>query len=96
MNTLKIFVFNSDDPEGWDSDSGYAIVAETKEEADKIYLNQVVNPNPYKIEEVEIKDGLILSAFGYDACRLDIVTPRPPDPPAQHFLIVNGKFPTNG
>jgi hypothetical protein len=61
---MKVFVFNS--LEKWDTSSGYAIFADTKEEADTIYKKIKEDPDSYEIKEYEIEKGLILSAFGYD------------------------------
>jgi hypothetical protein len=62
---LKLYLFNG--VYEWDTEHAAGIIAETKEEAEKIYrVKKVIKDNDFNIKEISIVKGLYIKPFGHD------------------------------
>ncbi len=65
---LNVYIFNGTEAiDGMNEWHGAAIIAESMEEADRIYKTKGHGGKPhYEIEKIPLKRGLMLSAYGHD------------------------------
>lgn len=87
---MKLKLYTYSPTHQWDESNAMAVVAESREIADLIFektKNRTVeaDPNvtygePMDVEEHELRNGLMLLPFGYDACDIEAEMFQPCDP----------------
>lgn len=65
---LRLYVFNYSDNEVYDANHAAVAIAETQQEAIANYRQALdISDFNFKVTEIEITNGLVLEALGYDS-----------------------------